>query len=200
MTDFAENQFVNIANIENEELFCNICLEIFSNPVVVQCCRQIFCRQCISQWIKNNNSCPNDRKLLTENDLIEPPRILLNLIEKQKIRSGFDVNQCREVDRLEVPKNQIEKCLSDPFRKICSYCGLKLYGEINHNCIRSLKFVNSSLNDQINELKDKINQLEQNIYECLTNLVSNKSTVFFQPNSTGLLIRSSQVFLSLAHF
>jgi len=111
--------------------------------------------------MKRNNSCPNDRKLITESSLMEPPRILINLINNLKIRCDFFKDGCHEILKLDCLSAHVKKCLLNPHRE-CLVCGLKLNGENDHNCVQSLKAINSVLETQLNELTTKIKILEQN--------------------------------------
>lgn len=37
---------------------CAICLDIIKDYAYINCCNHLFCRSCISLWIKNENKCP----------------------------------------------------------------------------------------------------------------------------------------------
>ncbi|CAG2168333.1 unnamed protein product [Oppiella nova] len=75
MSGYDCNRFVGLSESDKDELSCGICLNIFRDPVVAQCCRQTFCTQCIRDWLKNNNECPFDRTPLTATELHKPPRV-----------------------------------------------------------------------------------------------------------------------------
>ena len=86
-----------MTDTEDEELTCGICLEILNNPKVVQCCRQTYCNDCITEWLSENKTCPNDRQHLTIDSLVEPPRLVHNMISKLKIHCDFQSNGCEAV-------------------------------------------------------------------------------------------------------
>lgn len=45
----------------DEELICVICHSVLHEPVECHC-RHVFCRRCITEWVRKNNSCPVCRK------------------------------------------------------------------------------------------------------------------------------------------
>ncbi|KAK8779400.1 hypothetical protein V5799_019260, partial [Amblyomma americanum] len=45
----------------DEELICVICHSVLCEPVECHC-RHVFCRRCITEWARKNNSCPVCRK------------------------------------------------------------------------------------------------------------------------------------------
>ncbi|XP_078073540.1 zinc-binding protein A33-like isoform X1 [Mustelus asterias] len=69
-----------------QELTCPICLEIFTQPVSLEC-EHHFCRSCISQsWEKvpGDVSCPQCRQVFTQRN-IRPARTLANIVEKLRV-------------------------------------------------------------------------------------------------------------------
>ncbi|CAG2169305.1 unnamed protein product [Oppiella nova] len=73
MPGYEKERFVSIGESERNELSCGICHEILKEPVVANCCLQTFCRECITQWLTNDSSCPYDRKPMTSNDMNPAP-------------------------------------------------------------------------------------------------------------------------------
>ncbi|XP_078422683.1 zinc-binding protein A33-like [Cetorhinus maximus] len=66
-----------------EDLNCPICLDFFTNPVILDCGHN-FCRSCITQcWEKEVNSCPECREQFPEINL-RVNRALANLAEKAR--------------------------------------------------------------------------------------------------------------------
>ena len=44
-----------------EELICPICMKVLSEPHLVNCCEQHFCKGCLDKWSQNDNTCPHCR-------------------------------------------------------------------------------------------------------------------------------------------
>ncbi len=74
MPGYEIDRFVNLSPNEKVELICSICQDILRCPVVTNCCLQSFCDDCIKDWLKDNNTCPYDRKNLTTDQLSRAPR------------------------------------------------------------------------------------------------------------------------------
>jgi hypothetical protein len=50
--------------VPNLQEGCPICLESNVSPVIQICEGHYFCRACISQWLRRNNTCPICRSLI----------------------------------------------------------------------------------------------------------------------------------------
>ena len=74
MSGYNIDRFVNLSESERDELTCSICRNILCCPVVSPCCLQMYCKGCIHEWLRTNNTCPQDRKPLTRSKLTRPPR------------------------------------------------------------------------------------------------------------------------------
>jgi hypothetical protein len=77
MSGYELSRFVDLTQNDAEEYTCIICQDIFRNPIVTNCCLQTFCKQCINEWLENNNTCPYDRKKLNRSQLSTPPRFVI---------------------------------------------------------------------------------------------------------------------------
>ena len=67
VTSSASITLDRVANLSEykrpDRLTCQlICSELLVNPVRCKGCSTHFCKQCIEQWIKKNNTCPNCRE------------------------------------------------------------------------------------------------------------------------------------------
>jgi hypothetical protein len=69
MPGYELSRFVGMDQSYAEELTCSICQDILRNPVFTNCCLQTFCEQCINDWLQTNNTCPYDRKALSNSQL-----------------------------------------------------------------------------------------------------------------------------------
>lgn len=43
---------------------CNICLQVLKDPVMINRCEHIYCRECIVNWLCNRQICPEDSTLV----------------------------------------------------------------------------------------------------------------------------------------
>ncbi len=152
MPGFSKQRFVGLSENEDEELTCGICLEIFNKPMVVQCCRQTYCNNCITEWLRDNNSCPNDRQNLTEEKLMEPPRFVQNLISKLRIYCKNRNSGCDSIITLENLDDHESSCQFSPDNS-CDICKLDVIPGEEHDCITHLLAMNMSLNDEISRLR-----------------------------------------------
>jgi hypothetical protein len=155
MPGYSKQRFVELSETEDEELTCGICLEIFKKPMVVQCCRQMFCHECITEWLRNKETCPHDRQKLTIDQITEPPRFVHNLISKLKIHCKFRNSGCNLIIKLEDLENHELNCDFDP-SKICYKCNFNMHPAEEHDCVSNLMATNFSLVDEVSRLRGEI--------------------------------------------
>jgi E3 ubiquitin-protein ligase NRDP1 len=151
MPGYSRLRFVRLSEIESEEFTCGICLEIFKKPMVVQCCRQTYCNDCITEWLTKNEICPNDRQRLTEDGLLEPPRFVQNLISKLRIHCKFQNSGCDSIVELEKLEDHELNCGFNP-NKFCDKCDFIIHLGEEHDCLTNLMATKLSLVDQISRL------------------------------------------------
>ena len=100
MPGFNRSRVVGVSDEELDEFICGICLEVFVNPVVTQCCQQSYCSECIHNWLSDNNTCPNDRKELSLEGVGRAPRLVYNLLNKMQVKCDFYGNGCESVVKM----------------------------------------------------------------------------------------------------
>ena len=60
-------EFINEENVIKDEIYkafensviCQICSDIFIEPTMCMECQNVYCKECIDNWSKRNNKCPN---------------------------------------------------------------------------------------------------------------------------------------------
>ena len=110
MSGLDKSRVVGVSVEELDEYTCGICLEVFVNPVVTQCCQQTYCHECIHNWLSENNTCPNDRKKLRPRGVSPAPRVLVNLLNKMKVKCDFYANGCESVVKMHELSQHIDYC------------------------------------------------------------------------------------------
>ncbi|CAG2107840.1 unnamed protein product [Medioppia subpectinata] len=159
------NRFVDINQLDKQELSCGICLNIFREPMT-------FCRDCITDWLNTGqNICLCDRTVLMENDLLEPPRgslsghnwalagiaiiVFENMLGRLNIRCDYADNGCPEVMSLNGLAQHADRCPYDTFK--CKHCFCKQ--KSGHDCIQALLALNRNAKQEIARLKQQLNTI-----------------------------------------
>ena len=164
MAVFDKLRVFNVSDQELDELSCGICHEIFVNPVVLRCCRQTYCRTCIEEWLNHHNTCPNDRQLLSLEDLLPPPRALINIVDNLRVYCPYRQYGCEE----ELTKSEFERHVKDCPFITCETCETRNEFETEHNCLQVLKSridgltqENQGLSEEKFKLSEEIKGLEE---------------------------------------
>ena len=141
---------------ELDEFTCGICQDLFMDPMETQCCRQIYCKQCITQWLNERNSCPFDRKSLDMRDMKSPSRVVTNLLNKMKVKCEYHCNGCDVISIMDQLSNHSKACVKNP-NMFCQKCGLSGGSAEDHNCIANLLMKISEISDENKILKAQNN-------------------------------------------
>lgn len=80
-------RFVDAKSVDDFK--CGICLEVIENPVMITVCEHLYCRECLTDWLSKDTSCPEDRNPIEESDLTKPPRLIRNQLDRLEIRCNF---------------------------------------------------------------------------------------------------------------
>lgn len=59
------SRFVDKLSVRAEEVECIICYETAEYPMLMMCCQNFVCCKCISQWTRENLTCPMCRTQMT---------------------------------------------------------------------------------------------------------------------------------------
>ncbi|XP_054153474.1 protein zer-1 homolog [Oppia nitens] len=146
-----------------DELMCGICKSIVCQPIVVQCCQQAFCTDCIKEWLVKQTTCPYDRKQLTIEQLSSPPRILVNLLSNLKIKCDFWDKGCPVITTVQQLTEHTANCphnVQQCPQCLCNYTtGARQPFE--HNCLKSMTELNHKTNAEILMLMNIMENLSQ---------------------------------------
>ncbi|XP_067865669.1 E3 ubiquitin-protein ligase TRIM39-like isoform X1 [Heterodontus francisci] len=106
------------------ELTCAICLEMFTDPVSLECGHH-FCRSCISQsWEKvpGDVSCPQCRQLFTQRKVMSA-RTLGNVVEKVRLQQEKVTQRVEEI-YCEEHEEKLKLFCEEEQQAICVVCGM----------------------------------------------------------------------------
>ncbi|CAG2170248.1 unnamed protein product, partial [Oppiella nova] len=143
MAGYESERFVGLSAVDKTHYTCSICQDILCAP---------FCEQCIHNWLKTHNTCPNDLKTLTITGLLKPTRQFMNGLGKLQIRCDFKDKGCEQLINLEDLTLHTNSCRFRFKPQKCDkcLCDLDFFG---HNCIQSLLRLNQKANQEIEAMK-----------------------------------------------
>ncbi|CAG2106025.1 unnamed protein product [Medioppia subpectinata] len=141
MPGYSSDRFPELSDHDRDDYTCSICQEIFNTPVTTTCCRQTFCEDCITDWLKTNTTCPYDRKPLTLSGLSQPPRAMMNTLGRFKIQCDHWAHGCRDIIKLEDLSQHTVNCRYKLAK--CETCQCDQTPV--HDCIVALLVENSEL-------------------------------------------------------
>ncbi|XP_023213512.1 RING finger protein 151-like [Centruroides sculpturatus] len=102
-------QMENFDPLPDEELICSICRCVFYDPV--ECpCRHVYCRTCISNWLRRQKTCPVCRKRASTSKLQTVVPIIKNMIMKLTIYCPNSEHGCKQKIALEAYDSHLASC------------------------------------------------------------------------------------------
>ena len=92
---------------------CAICQKVLKDPV--QCHNEhYFCKACITQYLKNSQTCPVCMEKVTEETLIKPPRIVTNILNALIINCDHSERGCTQLIELVRLEDHTRSCKYKP--------------------------------------------------------------------------------------
>ncbi len=154
----------------DEELICTICGQVLETPVQIRQCEHCFCSGCVNEWLKHQQVCPIDRNPVSPmDDLIQPPRILRNLLARLRITCDNKDFGCGVVVKLDSLQSHLIECQYNPKQPVACErgCGLDVpKDEVpQHNCVRELHRLLKMESNEVEQLKTKVEGLEMQVGE-----------------------------------
>ncbi len=136
-------QFKMTTNVDYEfvgklqdELICSICMKVLNEPQMVNCCEQRFCKNCLTEWMTNNKTCPHCRSTDFNHILLKR---LSKRISELEVYCANKAHGCKST--LEVSEYQHHLSVNNPqgcfFTKLlCPLrCGADLFrGDLGNHC------------------------------------------------------------------
>ena len=100
------------------EFYCTICIEVCKDAVAPNCCHQLFCQGCLTQWIEQENKCPYCRH--------DPVRFYKSIIIRRIIGNWkVSCEKCRIlVPRADLTRHGEDFCEKRQVR--CDFCQSKV--------------------------------------------------------------------------
>eukprot|EP00061_Rhincodon_typus_P016581 g44880.t1 len=146
-----------------EETTCSICLDFFTNPVVLECGHN-FCRSCITQvWEKKEiNSCPECREVFPERNLRDKIKSSLDyLTEKKSKVHEMELNQKQKISEA----SRLQTYITSEFTKMH-----QILSEKEQRLLRDLRKEEERILDPMEENLRKIQENLNSIEEKLSKL------------------------------
>jgi len=152
-----------------EELTCSICLNILYDPIACKGCDNMFCSNCILEWKKYSNQCPNLC-------IYEPKSILFpvtNMLGKIKIKCLNYKKGCHSTFSYKDLRNHMESCEYSTYNCDCGFAGKKKdFQEHNISCKKGLEFKCDICSEVIRDENHYINckQRKEKCHFCHLNI------------------------------
>ena len=118
---YDEERFVTTVN---RNFLCLICFNIFNDPVMCSRNQHCFCRSCITQHLQNSQRCPTCNDKLTVETLVDPPRMVKNLINELNIHCVYNNRGCQEIVQLQHLDRHEDSCGFTPVVCTNEGCGV----------------------------------------------------------------------------
>lgn len=80
---------------------CTICHDTMNKTVMLSCCQNFFCGECILQWLERKTTCPLCRTIVTKNNII----YINNELESSEKSSNYERPKTKNETIVELVKN-----------------------------------------------------------------------------------------------
>lgn len=136
---------------------CSICLDKLNKPVLVPCCQNLMCGECILEWSKTHNNCPLCRQVISHSNLVY-------IKDKDDNTNNTQQKQQRELTKPETILKIINNNKNGKFIVFSNYSETfqHIYSVLNNNNI-SYK----ELKGQIGTRSNIINKFKKGIIKVL---------------------------------
>ena len=94
----------------SRNFLCLICFSVLKDPVLCPRNQHCFCRGCITKHLENSRRCPTCADELTEETLIQPPRMVKDYLDELNIRCVHHDRGCEEIVQLQNLDQHEDSC------------------------------------------------------------------------------------------
>ena len=142
---------------------CSICKDLLEDSVMIKQCDHIFCRSCLTEWVKSQNKgtnapCPECRELFASSDVKEL-RVIRNMLSTFEFKCVHE--PCNEIIRYDDLNAHPQEC--NYFYTKCTFCNeetlVKDLDQHNDECIKYIKNQKLELENEVDSLKIENNSL-----------------------------------------
>ena len=188
MQGYDEERFVSKIN---RNFICQMCSNVVRDPVLCQRNQHCFCRSCITRHLANAQRCPTCDDELTEQNLIEVPKMIQNILNELKIRCIYTTRGCLEILELQHLEQHEDKCGFTPAvctnqgcgttvnkrdlihheSEVCEFRKLKC-----HSCGEMTKTL-EHMEKRITNVEEKLVNIETELTDIQKNMDSKLETV-----------------------
>ncbi len=88
--------------------YCTICTNILTDPVLTECCGQLFCDGCLKKWLQKQKTCPHCREI---NFVSIKDKRMKRAIDSLKVYCPNRSKGCDKITALGECNQHLEKCL-----------------------------------------------------------------------------------------
>ena len=178
----------------SRNFLCLICFSVLKDPVLCPRNQHCFCHGCITKHLENSRRCPTCADELTEETLIQPPRMVKDYLDELNIRCVYRDRGCEEIVQLQHLDQHEDSCGFTPAvcrnqgcgailnkrdlihheSELCEYRKLKC-----HSCeemTKTLADVEKQIKTNQKNIATKLVDLEKNIGTKLVDLEKNMET------------------------
>ena len=199
---YDEERFVTTIS---RNFLCLICFSVLKDPVLCPRNQHCFCRGCITKHLENSRRCPTCADELTEETLIQPPRMVKDYLDELNIRCVYRDRGCEEIVQLQHLDQHEDSCGFTPAvcgnqgcgailnkqdlihheSELCEYRKLKC-----HSCEETTKTLadvekrTARMETNQKNMETKLVNLERNIGTKLGNLEKSMETQMKNTDTT----------------
>src|SRR6218665_3273864 len=104
------------------ELICSICLQIMSDPMMLDKCEHFFCRDCILAKLDDSPMCPIDRGPFEQSEIRKPFPFIVNLLGNLQMKCRFHP-ECEDIIKQKEVIDHEFHCSFNPLNNLtCEKC------------------------------------------------------------------------------